>query len=342
MTWSGSGQRSFIFTAGCIKVPVSKPVFFTIFSASFPSAGWSLASQGIGRSQMKKPRGTTWPFSKRDLTKAASQLVLCRSGVVLLCQKQCSRPSHWVINTLHQFMCFLHELYFTFISHLFFRLDIDGFSFAAKMHLALWKTFPAQVPAQVTYRICERSDHGGNSDHTLLQLLRGRKADTAGYWEAAHVKPLPAWPLCWQQAWQEPPCRREWDQSLWAGQNNLSCPQDHSPAPCLWADPPPHTQHQGQQEHILQVTCNVLWPQNVPSLCPDLATPSLGPSWPRAEHLALAPRPPLLPGFPWANPAPPKARAAGSSGVSCRRKASGEMQTEGCWKHRDILLHLNK
>lgn len=82
---------------------------------------------------------------------------------------------------LHQFICFLNELYFTFISHLFFRLDIDGFSFAAKMHLALLKIFPVRVPAQVTYRNRERSDSDGNCDHVLLQLLSSRKADAAGY-----------------------------------------------------------------------------------------------------------------------------------------------------------------
>lgn len=49
---------------------------------------------------------------------------------------------------LHQFMCFLNELYFTFISHLFFRLDIGSFSSAAKMHLARKQIFPVLVPSR--------------------------------------------------------------------------------------------------------------------------------------------------------------------------------------------------
>lgn len=108
-------------------------------------------------------------------------------------------------------------------------------------------------------------------DHILLQLL-SRKTDAAVYWEAAHMmKTLSAQPLCWEQVWQEPTWRREWDQSLWDWQNNLSYPQDHSPALSLWADPPSRTLQQGQQELICQDMC-VMFSSTLSLKCP-LAVP---------------------------------------------------------------------
>lgn len=213
-------------------------------------------------------------------------------------------------------MCFLNELYFTFITHLFFRLDTDSFSFSAKMHLA-----------QVTYRNCERSTAMETCDHIPLQLLSGRKADTAVYWEAAHVvKTLPAQPLCWEPAWQDHPWRREWDQSLWGWQSNLSSPQDLSPAPSLWTEPSPHIQQQGQWEHLCHNMC-VMSSRALAPECP-LAVPWPSSTLPGAILTQdTAPSPGPAPSSPsWL----PLSKPSSSQGRGCK-KQQGVLQEEGVW-----------
>lgn len=58
-------------------------------------------------------------------------------------------------------MSFLNELYFTFLSHLFFRVDVGGFSSGAKMYLAP-NVFPV---LGLSCRDHEREDSFGDCDH---------------------------------------------------------------------------------------------------------------------------------------------------------------------------------
>lgn len=236
-------------------------------------------------------------------------------------------------------MCFLNELYFAFISHLFFRLDIGGFSSAAKMHLALKKIFPVLVPSRwvaETARHQTAMETVTTSSCSCSAAEKEMQLATAA--ERKHTR--------WNHRLPRPSAEREpvREPGLRGGRSE-TCLRETlikpSPLPSgpLSSTPSLSVQQQGQQEHVCQVVCpqarldlgcpRVPWPWHVPSLCPDPAAQSVETPCSRAWHPAPAPCPPLLPGIPWANPASPKA------GAAALRKRWGVLQEEDLWINAD-------
>lgn len=248
---------------------------------------------------------------------------------------------------LHQFMCFLNELYFAFISHLFFRLDIGGFSSAAKMHLALKKIFPVLVPSwwlTETARDQTAMETASTSSCSCPAAEKQMQLATVG--ERRHTR--------WNNRLPSPSDKREpvGEPGLHGGRSEtcpcktLIKPSPIPPGlvPCTLPLRRPILLHPAAgpgrsasaRTSVLRHgwTWDVLWCLRpaVPLLCPDLAAPSVGPPCPRPWHPAPAPSPPQLPGVPSANPTSPRA------GAAALRKQRSVLQEEGIWINADRSL----
>lgn len=224
VTWSGSGQISPIPTAGYIKILVSKPVFLTIFSASFPSAGQPPASQSTYRSQMQRLGGATrpsqgsqelqlslgsggkgWSYCIRNSAAAQATEILtccinlCASWMnyILLLSAICFSDLTLAVSVL-LLKCTLHSrkyFLFWFLSSGLQKLR------EIRQQQKLWPRPPAVAQQQ-------------KNRCSWLLLLR----------EAHTLKPLPAQSLCCKgariRAW--PTWRREWDLSPWDFDKTIS------------------------------------------------------------------------------------------------------------------------